>query len=55
MLPVKKKVFCLRIPAHIDKLIKDEAQRMGITQNAFIMNSINRELDKAKRMKVKEA
>ena len=55
MLPEKKTVYSLRLPQSTDKLIKDMAKKQGISQNAFIMNTINRELDKAKRMKVKEA
>ena len=45
----KKIVYCLRLPKDTDTKVKDVAKRQGISQNAFIMNAINKELDKAKK------
>lgn len=54
MLHKKTVVFSLRIPHDTDRRIKEQAALQGISQNAFIMNSINRELDKARLIGAKQ-
>lgn len=51
----KKEMVSVRVPQELNKKLTEYLAPMGMTKNSFILGLINRELDKAKRMKVKEA
>ena len=52
---IKKELVSLRIPEQLNKQLAEYLAPKGITKNSFILGLINRELDKVKRMKAKEA
>lgn len=50
-----KERLTVRLPKELNQKLTEYLEPKGIPKNAFILGLINRELDKAKRMKVKEA
>ena len=50
-----KERLTVRLPSELNKRLTEYLNPKGIPKNAFILGLINQELDKAKRMKVKEA
>ena len=43
----KRKIFTLRLSPDLGKKIENESRRLGISQNAFVVMTLNEKLDKS--------